>query len=134
MRPNHIIRVYAVLGFCLASPITRAQEPVVQTGPDPNSEIAPYVTHCSQGQASNAAEILKLVRDKIKYVFVIFQENRSFDSYFSTFPGARGLFSQPEADTPGFHQYILNTDGTYSQITPFRIGQDYGAWDLDDVS
>jgi phospholipase C len=134
MGPDHIIRVCTMLGFCLSSPITRAEEPLIQTGPDPNSEIAPYVTHCSQGRASNAAEILKLVRDKIKYVFVIFQENRSFDSYFGTFPGARGLFSQPEADTPGFHQYILNTDGTYSQITPFRIGQDYGAWDLDDVS
>jgi phospholipase C len=28
----------------------------------------------------------------------------------------------------------LNIDGTYSQISPFRLGQEYGAWDLDDVS
>ena len=27
---------------------------------------------------------------KIKHVVVIMQENRSFDSYFGTFPGARG--------------------------------------------
>src|SRR5439155_1143916 len=28
---------------------------------------------------------------KIKHVIVIMQENRSFDSYFGTFPGAEGL-------------------------------------------
>jgi phospholipase C len=131
MRSNHLIRSGAMLGLCLASPIIHAEESLVQPQPDPNAEIAPYVT---EEQPGGASEITGLLRQKIKYVFVIFQENRSFDSYFGTFPGARGLFSQPEKDTPGFQQYILNTDGTYSQITPFRIGQDYGAWDLDDVS
>ena len=28
---------------------------------------------------------------KIRHVVVIMQENRSFDSYFGTFPGARGI-------------------------------------------
>ena len=41
------------------------------------------------------SQLLALVQGKIKYVFVIYQENRSFDSYFGTFPGANGLFSQP---------------------------------------
>ena len=135
MRSTHIIRTCATLGFCLASAIIHAQEEsVVQTGPNPNSEIEPYVTDACQEQTNGASETINLLRQKIKYVFVIFQENRSFDSYFGTFPGARGLFSGPEKDTPGFSQNILNRDGTYSQITPFRIGQDYGAWDLDDVS
>src|SRR5260370_26925536 len=31
---------------------------------------------------------------KIKHVIVIMQENRSFDSYFGTYPGAEGLPSQ----------------------------------------
>ena len=131
MRSNHIIRISAMLGLCLASPIIHAEESLVEPQPNPNAEIAPYVT---EEQPGGASEITGLLRQKIKYVFIIFQENRSFDSYFGTFPGARGLFSQPEKDTPGFQQYILNTDGTYSQITAFRIGQDYGAWDLDDVS
>ena len=135
MRPTHITRVCATLSFCLTSAIIHAQEePAVQTGPNPNSEIAPYVTSDREEQNHSELETIKLLRQKVKYVFVIFQENRSFDSYFGTFPGARGLFSQPEKDTPGFHQEILNTDGTYSEITPFRLGQDYGAWDLDDVS
>jgi phospholipase C len=46
-------------------------------------------------------EKLTLLQKKIKYVFVLFQANRSFDFYFGTYPGARGLFSQPKGQTPG---------------------------------
>ena len=78
-------------------------------------------------------QLLKLEHDKIHYVFVIYQENRSFDSYFGTFPGADGLYSQKPADTPGFTQVILNTDGSATTIQPFRIGPEQYAADLDDV-
>jgi phospholipase C len=64
---------------------------------------------------------LRLLRERIKYVFVIFQENRSFDHYFGTYPGADGLFSRPAAETPGFTQAIRDTDGTYATISPFLI-------------
>jgi len=67
-------------------------------------------------------ELVALIQKNIKYVFVIYQENRSFDSYFGTFPGANGLFSQPAAQTPGFVQKIVNTDGSTGTISPFRIG------------
>ncbi len=77
-------------------------------------EDAPYLSH---------EEKLELLRKKIKYVFVLFQENRSFDFYFGTYPGARGLFSQPEGQTPGFVQPIVKTDGTVGTISPFLIPQ-----------
>ncbi len=64
-----------------------------------------------------------LLQKNIKYVFVLFQENRSFDFYFGTYPGANGLFSQSAANTPGFVQPIVNTDGTVSSISPFKIPQ-----------
>ena len=35
---------------------------------------------------------IALLQQKVKYVFVLFQENRSFDHYFGTYPGANGLF------------------------------------------
>ena len=63
-----------------------------------------------------------LLHQRIKYVFVFYQENRSFDSYFGTFPGAEGLFSHPAAQTPGFVQYLTDTTGTQVPISPFRIG------------
>ena len=57
------------------------------------------------------------LRSRIKHVFVIFQENHSFDNYFGTYPGADDLASA-EAQTHGFRQYdpIGKT-----WITPFRI-------------
>jgi phospholipase C len=71
---------------------------------------------------SGPAELVRLLREKVKYVFVIYQENRSFDSYFGTFPGADGLFSKDAQQTPGFNQEIINTDGSVAMIHPFRIG------------
>jgi len=34
---------------------------------------------------------LGLVKDKIKHIIIIMQENRSFDEYFGTYPGADGI-------------------------------------------
>jgi phospholipase C len=64
---------------------------------------------------------LKLLRQKVKYVFVLFQENRSFDFYFSTYPGADGLYSHPSSEIAGFVQPIVNVDGTIGSISPFKI-------------
>jgi phospholipase C len=77
-------------------------------------EDSPYLTHDQK---------LALLQKHIKYVFVLFQENRSFDFHFGTYPGANGLFSQPAAETPGFTQPIVNTDGSVSLISPFKIPQ-----------
>ncbi len=66
-------------------------------------------------------EKLQLVRQRIKHVFVLFQENRAFDFYFGSFPGADGLYSQPPDRIPGFVQPLVDTDGTIGTISPFRI-------------
>jgi len=78
--------------------------------------------HISKEPHLSRDELVKRLRDKVKYVFVLYQENRSFDSYFGTFPGAEGQFSHPVAETPGFNQPLINTDGTMTVINPFRIG------------
>ena len=62
----------------------------------------------------------ELLRNKIKYVFVLYQENRSFDSYFGTFPGAEGLYSHPAAQTPGFTQQLVDTNGSLINVQPLR--------------
>jgi phospholipase C len=64
----------------------------------------------------------RLLRQHIKYVFVIFQENRSFDHYFGTYPGADGLFADGARRTvPGSVQRIRNIDGSDATIAPFLI-------------
>ncbi|MGH9430435.1 MAG: phospholipase C [Terriglobia bacterium] len=74
-----------------------------------------------------------LLRQKIKYVFVIYQENRSFDSYFGTFPNAEGFFSRWPKRPASFDQPLINVDGTIGVIHPFRIGPKQFAADTDDV-
>jgi phospholipase C len=80
-----------------------------------------YISSDREPKMSRTA-VAELLRKNVKYVFVLYQENRSFDSYFGTFPGAEGLFSHPAAQTLGFYQPLINTDGSSTTIHPFRIG------------
>ncbi len=41
--------------------------------------------------ATTASNQPSLVKDKIKHIIIIMQENRSFDEYFGTYPGANGI-------------------------------------------
>jgi phospholipase C len=122
--------VSAVAAFAmLQAPVAFADTISVQPG---GPAIEQAMIAKSEPAMTRDQEIA-LLRKKVKYVFVIFQENRSFDSYFGSFPGAAGLFSQPASETPGFTQPIMNVDGSMSTITPFRLGPDQYAADLDDV-
>ncbi len=102
--------------------------------PNPNQQaIEKFQIPPSQEPSLSPDQTVKLLRQKVKYVFVIYQENRSFDSYFGTYPGADGLFTNKPKDTPGFYQPLENTNGTMGTIRPFRIGPKQFAADTDDV-
>ena len=80
------------------------------------------------GQNISLARKIELLRSKVKYVFVIFAENESFDHYFGTFPGANGLYSAPKGFTPGnatpsFKQRYLDTSLKETTISPFLMPQ-----------
>ena len=69
-----------------------------------------------------------MLRQKVKYVFVIFHENESFDHYFGTYPGANGLYSsppgfQPAIGTTSFSQRYLDTSLKVAIQTPFLMPQ-----------
>ncbi len=73
-------------------------------------------------------EKIALLRSKVKYVFVIFHENESFDHYFGTYPGANGLFEAPDGvtpayKTPSFTQRFLDRSLNVKTITPFLMPQ-----------
>jgi phospholipase C len=63
------------------------------------------------------ATVDRLLQQRIKHVFIIYQENRSFDSEFGTFPGVNGVWSA-SARSHGFTQV---DPGTHRQVTPFRL-------------
>jgi phospholipase C len=94
---------------------------LLQTAPPSGPEPIPYTLDPRREPILSHEQKLELIRRHIKHVFVLFQENRSFDFYFGSYPGAYGLYSQPADETPGFSQPLVNTDGTIGAITPFRI-------------
>lgn len=113
----------AAIGVVLQVPLACAAEaPMVTIGPKSSDIVAQYASTMPATPLSHAAK-LALLKQNVKYVFVLFQENRSFDQHFGTFPGANGLFSQSAANTPGFVQQIVNTDGSVGTISPFLIPQ-----------
>lgn len=129
-------RVWLRRGTAFVTSFAMLQAPLAFAGtitPQPGGPIVARQMMVAQEPNLAEAQEIALLRKHVKYVFVLYQENRSFDSYFGTFPGANGLFSQPAADTPGFSQPIENTDGSMSTISPFRIGPAQYAADLDDV-
>jgi phospholipase C len=95
----------------------------VAIAPKSSDMVQRFATNLAAQPKLSTAEKVALLQKKVKYVFVLFQENRSFDFYFGTFPGAHGLFSQPASQTPGFVQPIVNTDGSVSTVSPFLIPQ-----------
>ncbi|HSY36397.1 MAG TPA: alkaline phosphatase family protein [Acidobacteriaceae bacterium] len=98
----------------------------VTIAPKSSAVVSARVIDAAKEPAISAEERLKLIRRRIKYVFVLFQENRSFDFYFGSYPGADGLYAGPNGpyapgQVAGFTQKIVNTDGTVGTVTPFRI-------------
>jgi phospholipase C len=96
-----------------------AAAPADVVGPPSSPLVSSMIVPASSEPNLTAAQKLALLRQKVKYVFVLFQENRSFDFYFGTFPGANGTV--PAANQPGIVQKIVNTDNSVSTISPFLI-------------
>ncbi len=117
--------VYGVAQQTAVKPILPggSERSLVVAAPRSSDEVARYAYKVEDAPSLTHDQKLALIKQKIKYVFVLFQENRSFDYYFGTYPGANGLFSQSAAATPGFVQPIVNTDGSVSTISPFLIPQ-----------
>ena len=111
----------------------QAEEAVDYHAAPPSPASLPFVGAPGEQPSLSQAELWRLLRQRVKHVFVIYQENRSFDSYFGSFPGADGLYSRPAQQTPGFVQKLIDTDGSDKTIRPFRIGPEEYAADTDDI-
>jgi phospholipase C len=114
------------LGASAAQQKTESALPDVTIAPRSSATVSAQIIDPAKEPVISPQDKLRLIRSRIKYVFVLFQENRSFDFYFGSYPGADGLYAGPEGPhTPdqvaGFTQKIVNTDGTIGTVTPFRI-------------
>ena len=110
---------------------------LVHLQPDPSDAVKPYVVDPAAARLTRD-ETIAALRGKVRYVFVIFNENHSFDNEFGAFPGVDGLFSdgfKPRAAeaTPGFVQHYKDWQGAERTARPFRIGPDQNATFTDSV-
>ena len=84
------------LAFSAARAADRSR-PVVTGQPDPNQDTAPYYSDPAADPRLSNEEVIELLRRRVKYVFVLFQENRSFDHHLGAlgfdggYPSAKGI-------------------------------------------
>lgn len=115
-----------------------ADAPLVRLQPDPAPEIAAVMLDPSKDPELSGDQLIRALRAKVKYVFVIFNENHSFDNEFGTFPGVDGLYSdgvkpRAAADTPGFRQVYKDESGAEQSVEPFKLGPAQNATVIDSV-
>ena len=112
----------AATTFGLIQPtLLLAATPELVTGPASSALVGRMEVPDAYEPSLSASQKIALLRQNVKYVFVLFQENRSFDQHFGTFPGADGLV--PGGGQPGYTQQIVNTDNSVGTISPFKIPQ-----------
>ncbi|BCL38047.1 phospholipase C [Nostoc sp. MS1] len=110
----------------------------VTNQPDATPDVASYLNNPAQEPKLPPKILTRLLQQRIKYVFVIFNENHSFDNEYGTLPGVNGLYSDgqkprsPE-NTPGFIQSYTDVNGMTIQVKPFRIGAQQNASVVDSV-
>src|SRR3990170_3565913 len=91
MPPARPLPRLLALALLLAAACTTASR---ATGSAPTTSMTPSPTPRGPSPAvSPGADLTKLERprEQIEHVIFIVQENRSFDHYFGTFPGAEGI-------------------------------------------
>jgi phospholipase C len=84
---------------------------ITDPGPRPNAYVVPAGIH------------------KIKHVIVVMQENRSFDSYFGTFPGADGLPRQNGKPTACLPKPKGGCTRPYHDLADSNVGGPHGVAD-----
>lgn len=97
------------------------QKQEITLAPPSSQEVQSHMVRVEDTPQLTHEQKLELLRKKIKYVFILFQENRSFDFYFGSYPGANNLYSQSSYLTKGFNQPFVTTDGKLTTIHPFKI-------------
>jgi phospholipase C len=114
------------------------KHPTVTAQPNVRPDVKQYFNDPDKDPKLPRKKLVKLLMQRIKYVFVIFNENHSFDNEYGTFPGVNGLYSngltpRSAENTPGFTQTYTDRNGMAVTVQPFRIGPEQNASVVDSV-
>src|SRR5512142_50145 len=118
---SRILALLVVIGLIEACGLST---PAVVT---PTPAASPQSPTPAQGPASSQ---LEAARAKIKHIVIIMQENRSFDEYFGTYPGADGIPMQNgiptdclpdpklnQCEKPFYNPQDINVGGPHSTVS-----------------
>ena len=138
---RRLVAVFALAGLTLIpAQAQRPARPLVTAQPaSSDTEAMRQAVDPARRPMLSRKAMTALMRRRIKYVFVIFNENESFDHEYGTFPGANGLYStgrarRDAAHTPGFVQrYVDPASGAPVAVRPFRLGPQQNATVMDSV-
>ena len=88
----------AVASLAPAPLLARESDTPLVTAQPPTRDPAVARVFLNPAKAPHLSrdQLVTLLRKKVKYVFVIFNENESFDHEYGTFPGANGLYANAE--------------------------------------
>ncbi len=113
--------VVVLLGVFLTTSFALYNARAEQAGGDaaPNANQPSTQNTTEWGNASPSTATLDDARKKIKHVVVIMQENRSFDHYFGTYPGADGIPIQNGVPT-----FCVPDSQTGQCVKPFHDSND----------
>ena len=114
------------------------EQPIVTAQPGIGPDFEKHFNDPIREPKLSQREVTELLQKRIKYVFVIFNENHSFDNEFGTFPGVNGLYSDGQrprsaANTPGFTQTYTDVNRLTISVQPFKIGPDQNSTVVDSV-
>ena len=115
-----LVTFSACTGLSQALPTATPVPPTPTAGAPTPAAAGRATSSTTLAAASSAA--LALARSKIKHVVVIMQENRSFDSYFGTFPGADGIPMQNGVPT-----VCVPDPATHGCVKPYHNPADRNA-------
>jgi phospholipase C len=138
MKTSFALAIVAILQATFIQAGCAGTMPNVTVQPNVGSDVKSYFIDPSKDPRMSQKAIQALLREKIKYVFVIFNENHSFDNEFGTFPGVNGIYSdgvnpRSAQNTPGFFQNYTGADGQNVTVEPFLIGADQNSTVVDSV-
>lgn len=119
--------IMAAAALAQAAVVPAAMAANVTAQPNVSQAQAPYFNDPSGDPKLSTLQMVKLLQQKVKYVFIIFNENHSFDNEYGTLPGVRGLYADENgprsaANTPGFNQTYTDVNGNTVTVQPFQIG------------
>ena len=114
--------LFALLGIAVL--LSSCSLPLAEAAASPASSATPAASQAAASPTlafapASASDPLALARSKIKHIVVIMQENRSFDQYFGTYPGADGFPVQSDA-----FSVCVNDPRTGSCVYPYHDPND----------